>query len=98
MAIREDRVIVEDADTGCPEEISADAVVLSLGVRSETKLYNELKNRMERVKQLSPRFPLGACRLSQRQAPLLKLDTRTKKKDESAKMSVLAAEICHCIV
>lgn len=49
MAIREDRVIVEDVDTSRLEEIPADAVVLSLGVRPETKLYHELKSRMERV-------------------------------------------------
>ena len=49
MAIREDRIIVEDVENSKLEEIPADAVVLSLGVRPETRLYNELKTRLNRV-------------------------------------------------
>ena len=49
MKILPDRVIVEDVKTAELTEIKADNVVLSLGVRPENALYNELKDRMVNV-------------------------------------------------
>lgn len=49
MAIKEDKVIVEDVDSCRLEEIPADAVVLSLGVRGERALYEQLKDRLGKV-------------------------------------------------
>ena len=49
MAIKENSVIVEDTKTSNLEEIPADEVVLSLGVRPVNALYNELKGRLDNV-------------------------------------------------
>lgn len=49
MAIRENEVLLEDDKTKELETVSADEVVLSLGVRPCTQLYQELKQRMKRV-------------------------------------------------
>lgn len=49
MKILPDRVIVEDVTTAELQEIKADQVVLSLGVRPENGLYQQLKTRIPRV-------------------------------------------------
>ncbi len=49
MAINENSVVVEDTKTSNLEEIPADEVVLSLGVRPVNALYNELKDRLDNV-------------------------------------------------
>ncbi len=49
MAIRERSVVVEDTGTARLEEIPADAVVLSLGVRPEKGLYEQLKEKRNNV-------------------------------------------------
>ena len=49
MKILPDRVIVEDVKTAELQEIKADQVVLSLGVRPENGLYQQLKTRIPRV-------------------------------------------------
>ena len=48
VAIKETAVVLEDKK-GNRTELSADAVVLSLGVRSENSLYHELKNTRQNV-------------------------------------------------
>lgn len=49
IEITDNGVITENVDTNDKTEITADVVVLSLGVRSENKLYNELKGSIEKV-------------------------------------------------
>lgn len=49
MAIKEDRIVVEDTKTSMLRDIPCDEVVLSLGVRPESRLYNEIKNTRNNV-------------------------------------------------
>lgn len=49
MAIRENSILVENVEDNQLEEIPADAVVLSLGVRGEQGLYRQLKDKMDNV-------------------------------------------------
>lgn len=49
IEVTENGVIVENVETHNKQNISADVVVVSLGVCSDNKLYNEIKDSMDRV-------------------------------------------------
>ena len=47
--IQEDKIIIEGVKAKDRKEIPADKVVLSMGVRSENRLYNEIKDVLKNV-------------------------------------------------
>ncbi len=53
--VKEDRIIVNDLKTGVTSEIECDKVVLSMGVRPDDSLYNEIKDEFKNV------YKIGDC-------------------------------------
>ncbi|MFR6064777.1 MAG: FAD-dependent oxidoreductase [Eubacterium sp.] len=53
--VKEDRIIVNDLKTGVTSEIECDKVVLSMGVRPDDSLYNEIKDKFKNV------YKIGDC-------------------------------------
>ncbi len=53
--VKENRIIVNDLKTGVTSEIECDKVVLSMGVRPDDSLYNEIKDEFKNV------YKIGDC-------------------------------------
>lgn len=53
--VKENRIIVNDLKTGVTSEIECDKVVLSMGVRPDDSLYNEIKDKFKNV------YKIGDC-------------------------------------